>query len=132
MKRLACILLIAIILVGGLFFAKTTHATMVSGTLTVDTHWTQNDSPINFNGTVSVANNVTLTIDPGVTVNLGMYALFVSGTLNATGDPSNEIMFTASAISNFTTNINAAIFFSSSSTAWIDANSSDQLFKMQT
>jgi hypothetical protein len=89
MKRLVCMILIATILVCGLFYVKTTHATTVSGTLNVDTHWTQNDSPINFNGTVTVANNVTLTIDPGVTVNLGMYALFVSGTLNATGDASN-------------------------------------------
>jgi hypothetical protein len=129
MKRLACTLLTAIILVGGLFFVETTHATMVSGTLTVDAHWTQNDSPINFNGTVTVANNVTLTIDPGVTVNLGMYSLFVSGTLNATGDPSNEIMFTASAISNFTTNINAAIFFSPSSTPWSDAISSGSIIQ---
>ena len=48
-------------------------------------------------------NNVTLMIDPGVTVNLGMYGLYVSGTLNATGDASNEIIFTASSINNFTT-----------------------------
>ena len=133
MKRLACIILIATILVGGLFFVKTTHATIVSGTLTVDTHWTQNDSPINFNGTVTVANNVTLTIDPGVTVNLGMYALFVSGTLNATGDPSNEIMFTASAIYNFTQQTLMRQYFSlHQALLGTMPIVLDQLFKMQT
>ena len=129
MKRLVCIILIATILVGGIFFVKTAHATTVKGTINVDTHWTQNDSPITFNGTVSVANNVTLTIDPGVTVNLGMYGLFVSGTLNATGDPSNEIMFTASSINNFTTNINAPIFFDPSSAPWNDASSTGSIIQ---
>jgi hypothetical protein len=129
MKRLACIILITTVLVCGLFLVKTTNATMVNVTLNVDTHWIQNDSPINFNGTVTVANNVTLTIDPGVTVNLGTYALFVSGTLNATGDPSNEIMFTASATSNFHTNINAAIFFYPSSAPWNDASSTGSIIQ---
>ena len=96
MKRLACIILIVAILVSGLVFVRSTHATTVSGTLTTDTHWTQMDSPINFNGTVIVGNGVTLTIDPGVTVNLGMYSLNVDGTLTAEGDANNEIVFSAS------------------------------------
>ena len=129
MKRLVCIILIATILVGGLFFVKTTQATVVSGTLNVDTHWTQNESPINFNGTVIVGNNVTLTIDPGVSVNLGMYGLLVSGTLNAIGDPSNEIMFTDSAINNYTTNIDAPIIFASSSTPWNEAGNSGSIIQ---
>ena len=129
MKRLACIILIVTILVGGLFLVKTTHATTVSGLLNVDTHWTQNDSPINLNGTVTVNSNVTLTIDPGVTVNLGMYGLFVSGTLNATGDASNGIMFIASSIYNFTTNVNAPIFFYSSSTQWNDDSSNGSIIQ---
>jgi hypothetical protein len=121
MKRSACIILVATILIGSFFFIKTTNAATPSMTLNTDTHWTQNDSPINFNGTVIVANNVTLTIDSGVTVNLGMYSLLVSGNLNATGDPSNEIMFTASAINNFTAYVNAPILFASSSMPWNDA-----------
>ena len=129
MRRLSCIILIAVILVGGLFFIETSHATTVTGTLNVDTHWTQNDSPIIFNGTVTVANNVTLTIDSGVTVNLGMYALFVSGTLKATGDPSNRIMFTAAGTSNFTTNINAPIFFLPSSAFWNEVSSEGSIIQ---
>jgi parallel beta-helix repeat protein len=129
MKRLACIILIATILFGGLFFVKTTHATTVSGALTVDTHWTQSDSPINLNGTLTVGNNATLTIDPGVTVNLGIYGLYVSGTLNATGDPSNEIIFTASAISNDTTTINAPIMFASASAPWNDASNTGSIIQ---
>jgi hypothetical protein len=129
MKRLICIILIATILAGGLFFDKTTHATSLSGTLNVDTHWTQSDSPIFFNGTVTVANNVTLTIDPGVTVNFGMYALFVSGTLRATGDPSNKIMLLANGISNYTANINAPIFFLPSSAPWNEASSKGSIIQ---
>ncbi len=81
MRRLACIILIVTVLVSVVFSVNCAHATTVGGTLTADTEWTQAESPINFNGTVTVGNNVNLTIDPGVTVNLGMYALFVSGTL---------------------------------------------------
>ena len=43
------------------------------------------DSPVTFNQTVIVASNATLTIDPGVTVNMGMYSLTVYGTLIAKG-----------------------------------------------
>ncbi len=52
-------------------------------------------SPINFNGTVTVTNNVTLTIDPGVTVNMGYYGFDIYGTLIAQGTPGNQIVFTS-------------------------------------
>lgn len=100
MKRLVCIILTVTILASGLFFVKTAYGTTVSGTLNTDTHWTQTDSPINLNGTAIVGNNAALTIDPGVTVNLGMFTLYVNGALTALGDVNNEIVFTASSISN--------------------------------
>jgi parallel beta-helix repeat protein len=116
MKRLACIILIVTILVSGLAFVKTAHATQVSGTLTADTHWTITDSPVIFNGTVTVGTNVTLTIDPGVTVNLGIYSLQVSGTLIAVGDAADKILFTVR--ENLSQYINEPIFFSSTSPGW--------------
>ena len=96
MKRLACIILIATILVSGLFFVQNAHAqTTAGGTITTSTEWTVADSPINFNGPVTVGSGATLTIDPGVTVNLGMYFLNVDGTLTAQGKPGNQIVFTS-------------------------------------
>jgi hypothetical protein len=95
MKRFACIILIVAILVSGLFFVRVAHATVVAGTLTSDTEWTQADSPVDFNGSVTVSGNVTLTIDPGVTVNFGVYPLNVAGTLMAVGTASNPITFLA-------------------------------------
>ena len=114
MKRFACIILIATILVSLLFFVRIAHATTVTGTLTSDTEWTQADSPIDFNGSVTVSSNVTLTIDPGVTVNFGTYSLNVAGTLMAVGTASNPITFLANnTLSIYPSNyvVTASIFF---------------------
>ena len=95
MKRLVCILLIVTILFSGLFLFQNTHAQINSLTIWNNTEWTTAQSPINFNGTVTVYGNVTLTIDPGVTVNMGYYSFNVYGTLIAQGTPSNQIVFTS-------------------------------------
>jgi hypothetical protein len=94
MKRLACILLIVTILFSGLFLDQSAHA-QVSGNVTIssNTEWTVAQSPIIFNGAVTVSNNVTLTIDPGVTVDMGMYMLMVYGTLTARGNAADQIVF---------------------------------------
>ncbi|HUJ84914.1 MAG TPA: hypothetical protein VLV84_04845, partial [Candidatus Acidoferrales bacterium] len=71
MKRLVCVLLIVTILLNGVFLGQKTHAQIPSNvSITSNTEWTIAQSPIIFNGTVMVNSNVTLTIDPGVTVNL--------------------------------------------------------------
>ena len=129
MKRLACVILITVVLVSVLFFVKTISGTTVGGTLYVDTHWTTADSPVTFNGTVMVNNNVTLTIDPGVTVDLGVYGLFVSGTLVAVGSVDNEITFTASAISNYSIIVSALISFGPTSSSWNDATNSGSIIQ---
>ena len=119
----------------GYFLSEVPHATVFGGTLSSDTEWTVADSPIDFNGTVIVANNVTLTIDPGVTVNLGMYSLYVDGTLIAAGNQSNEISFTATVnIGNSTNNINRGppIFFGPTSTPWSDAANSGSIIQYTT
>jgi hypothetical protein len=96
MKRLACILLIVTILFSGLFLIQNAHAQINTGlTISGNTEWTMAQSPINFNGTLTVSNNVTLTIDPGVTVNMGLYPFYVYGTLIAQGNANNQIVFTS-------------------------------------
>lgn len=64
--------------------------TPVSGSITGDTTWTQAMSPIWVEGTVTVTNGATLTIDPGVDVRFnGSYSLtVVNGALVANGNPS--------------------------------------------
>lgn len=97
MKRLACIILILTVLVSGLFIVRNVHGqTVVSGTITSDTEWTTAESPINFDGTVTVNQNVNLTIDPGVAVNFGIYPFLIDGTLTAQGTANNQIVFSSS------------------------------------
>jgi len=62
----------------------------VSGT------WTLLGSPYNVQGSITIADATTLTIEPGVTVNfLGTYRLNVQGCLLAIGTSSDTIMFTS-------------------------------------
>ncbi len=60
-------------------------STNISGILTTNTVWTKSFSPYSFTGSVTVSSGVSLTIEPGVTVNLNGYPLTVNGVLNATG-----------------------------------------------
>ena len=125
MKRFACIILIATILVSGLFLVRIARATTVAGTLTSSTEWTQADSPIDFDGSVTVSSNVTLTIDPGVTVNFGGNPLIVSGTLIAVGTANDPITFLASnTLSNYPSNyvVTGSIFFNPTSVPLSDLN----------
>jgi parallel beta-helix repeat protein len=96
MKRLACIILIVALLISGLAFVKVNvKGTTVNGNITTNTEWTINDSPVLFNSSITVYPNATLTIDPGVIVNFGLYhSLTISGALNAIGTADNKITFT--------------------------------------
>lgn len=121
MKRLACIILAVTVLLSGLLFVQTAKGATVGDTLDVDTHWMLADSPVTFNKSVTVGNNVTLTIDAGVTVNLGIYMLNVYGTLRAAGDAGNPISFASGG------SFGVPIMFSSSSTSWNDADGSGSI-----
>jgi hypothetical protein len=68
-------------------------STFVSGIIAADTTWTQANSPYSLRGNVLVTNGITLTIEPGATVNLNSYEIWVNGTLNARGDSRNPISF---------------------------------------
>jgi len=62
----------------------------VSGT------WTLAGSPYNVQGSISIPNGTTLTIQPGVTINFqGHYKLNVQGRLLAIGTATDTIIFTA-------------------------------------
>jgi len=77
------IILIALTVSGLLFVASVKAETIVNGSITTDTTWTRANSPYTLTSDVAVSNGVTLTIEPGVTVNLGSHQLWVYGILNA-------------------------------------------------
>ena len=72
------------------------NVTPVCGAISSDTSWTTADSPYEVcPGGVTVAQDVTLTIEPGVTVQFQPDSrLTVSGALMAVGTPTQTITFT--------------------------------------
>lgn len=118
LKKLWSILLIATVL-GGLIMMGTgrfekVYATDVNGIITSNTTWTNASSPYSLTGPVDVAAGVTLTIEPGVVIDLNEYYLQVDGTLQARGNSSGNINFTGG--SNISPHY--AITFTSSSNDW--------------
>ncbi len=67
--------------------------TNVNGIIISDTTWTKAGSPYTFTGPVGVISGVTLTIEPGASVNLAEYYLQINGTLNAVGTSNDKITF---------------------------------------
>lgn len=71
--------------------------TNVTSNITSDTTWTLANSPYDVLNDISVVEDVTLTIEPGVTVRFANHArLDVRGTLLASGTADNRITFTGS------------------------------------
>jgi parallel beta-helix repeat protein len=91
--------LLIVLMVSGLAFECNMHfgnaqsGTNESGIIGSDTTWTKANSPYTLTGPVGIANGVTLTIESGVTVNLGSFYLEVNGTLNAQGTSADKIVF---------------------------------------
>lgn len=97
MRKLIWLTLIAAILVSSTLIVSNVKAsTPVSGTINQDTTWTIANSPYLLTGFVTVNSGVTLTVEPGVTVDLSSYSLLVGGTLNAKGASDKEIVFQTS------------------------------------
>ncbi|MBU0568981.1 right-handed parallel beta-helix repeat-containing protein, partial [bacterium] len=94
MKKTILVGLVVLGLVAGKELCAETY---VSGTITSNTNWTQANSPYIATDTVTVANGVVLTIEPGVTVRFATEtSLICYGTLNAVGTPLGTITFTSS------------------------------------
>ena len=114
MRKLACALLVIIIVFSALVFIPKSHAAYVNSPITTNTTWTRANSPYTLTANIVVNSGVTLTVEPGVTVNFGSYQMQVNGVLNARGNSNNKIVFTSSSYSS------QKIEFSSSSTGWSD------------
>ncbi len=101
MKSLSCMFLIVLLVGGFVFvcnvdFVDAQDSTEVGGILHSDTTWTIENSPYSITSTVQIPENVTLKIDPGVTVtdNSTDYVMFfLHGRIEAHGTPSNKITF---------------------------------------
>jgi hypothetical protein len=81
----------ALILMSTLSFGTVKASTTVTGIINSDTTWTKANSPYNLTGNVLVNNEVTLTIQSGVSVNLNGYYIMVNGTLCARGISAEPI-----------------------------------------
>ncbi len=98
-KKLFLAFFIGILVVGGFILLKTPPfgtvqaSTDVTGIINSDATWTKANSPYTLTGPVAVNSGVTLTIEPGVTVNLNAYYIQVNGTLTARGSDSDKIYF---------------------------------------
>ena len=96
--------------------------TSVGGVINSDTIWTAANSPYCFTGNVLVNNGVTLTIQPGVTVNFNSFYLRVNGTLTAQGTNGKKITFNIpsqpSSAVNQAIGMFPAIQFESCSSSW--------------
>jgi len=85
------IALVALSVNNTLNFGSAQNYKEVNGIIKSDTIWTKLSSPYNLTGPVLVNSGVTLTIEPGVTVNFGTNYIQVNGTLNAQGTSTNNI-----------------------------------------
>jgi len=63
------------------------------GIISSSVTWTKVNSPYTLDGPAAVASGVTITVEPGVTVNLNGHYLQVNGTLIARGTESEKIYF---------------------------------------
>jgi len=90
------VLLIAFLYIG---IAPATADTFVGGPITTNTTWTLVGSPYIVTSNVTVNSGITLTIEAGVLVKFdGLYAMNVSGVLNAQGTALSPITFTSGSL----------------------------------
>src|SRR3972149_736181 len=87
------IIVSGMILVGTAPFFTVQASNDIIGIITSDTTWTKAGSPYTLKGPTAVNTGVTLTIEPGVTVNLNKYYIQVNGTLTAKGADNDKIYF---------------------------------------
>ncbi len=92
-------------------FGLAQTGTNVNGIIFSDTIWTKTDSPIILTGPTAINVGVTVTIEPGVMVNINGYYIQVNGTLTAKGTDSERIQIN-----------NGLLRFTPVSIGWNDEN----------
>lgn len=112
MRKVGLVLVISL-LASLILLINVNADTSINGEITTDTIWDTAGSPYVFDGDVIVKENVNLTILPGVTVNMGSFALQVNGTLKVQCNSSNPIVFDSTSTTNA-----SQIIFDSSSADW--------------
>jgi hypothetical protein len=93
------VILLAILAASAAFSQVAYAATEVKSNITTNTTWTTAGSPYILEQQVKVVSGVTLTIQPGVTVEFNgsdLLTFYIDGTLRAIGTESNPITFTSS------------------------------------
>jgi hypothetical protein len=95
MRRLACIMLVIAIL-SPLGFVDANSGNQFDGVLTSETMWFPSQYPVKLYGDLTVPAGVTLTILPGVKVDLGQYRLIVNGVLKSNGTSESPVVITSS------------------------------------
>ncbi len=125
MRKLIWLTLTIATLVTSLFlFANVHAATSVTGQINSDTTWTFANSPYRLTGTVFVSPGVTLTIEPGVTIDFNMFSLQINGgTLIAQGTNDNKIIFYSSYI------YSSISIILSSGTSWNDTTGTGSIIE---
>jgi len=94
-NKFIVLLLLTIIIGGAAVVVKANSATSVQGIIVSDITWTKENSPYILTGNMVIDNNVTLTIEPGVTVNLNKFYIRINGTLVARGSNTDNIHLNA-------------------------------------
>jgi len=96
MKKSFSVLLLNFLFAGSVFAQTPIDAGFVYGT------WIADNSPYEINGEITIPNDSTLIIEPGVIVEFqGHYALQVQGRLIAVGTESDSIFFTVADTNGF-------------------------------
>jgi hypothetical protein len=90
--RVTAVILTLAIFILPIFFSASAE-TPINGILTYNTTWTKINSPYTLKGPIAVDKGVTLTVEPGVTVNLNNHYIQVNGTLIARGTDNEKIVF---------------------------------------
>lgn len=93
----------------------TQTAVNMSGIISQNTTWTKTNSPYTLTGAVGIIGGATLTIEEGVTINLGTNYIQVNGTLVAKGRTDAPIFFNGGSSSSST---GSALLFTNSSDDW--------------
>ncbi len=119
-SSLLVLLICGFVLVCSLRFDVVGASTEVTGIIDSDVVWRKVDSPFNLTGPILVDEDVTLTVEAGVTVGLNGYYIRVDGTLRARGSMFDKIYF----IDGSSEPPNYAITFAENSTSWDELDGS--------